>query len=434
MPIRMLNDKGNKRRAPSILVLAASFIALTYGGVLLYLAFVDGRFSGKPVVAISIAPEVVAETEKPAETEAEKLLRESQTEIPASDAADVAAREDAGNADSDTPGATPIPADAPGLSPEELTLLEAAKSIKDSSKGDDADDAHNDGVKIVGAETVSSGGNKSSAPPAPVATPLAAVPDAGLIASSNQGPLPVISKDGRKAWKVYARPLSEDIGKGPRVALVVSGLGISDSATEHAIKTLPPEVTLSFAPYGNNLQNWIRRARDAGHEVLLELPMEPFGFPQNDPGPYTLLTSLSAADNVARLEWLLSRFTGYAGVMNYQGARFTSTPSALSPVLSAIKSRGLMYIDNGASNRSLAPKISGEIGLPMAAGTRNIDPVQSAAVIDENFAALESTAKKDSVAIGVASGFPVTVDAVAEWAQTLKDKGLVLVPVSSAAR
>lgn len=425
----MLNDKGKKRRAPSILVLAASFIALIYGGVLIYLTFVDGRFAGKPVVAIAIAPDAVAEAEKPAETEAEKLLREGHGDVPPEE---TAATDRPDSSQSDTPGATPIPADAPELSPEELTLLEAAKSIKDGSRGDDTD-PNNDGVKIVGAETVSSGEGKSSAPRQPVA-PLAAVPDAALIAASEQGPLPVVGKDGRKAWKVYARPLPENIGNSPRIALVVSGLGISDSATEHAIKTLPPEVTLSFAPYGDNLQNWIRRARDAGHEVLLELPMEPFGFPQNDPGPYTLLTSLSAADNVARLEWLLSRFTGYAGVMNYQGARFTSTPSAMSPVLSAIKSRGLMYIDNGASNRSQAPKISGEIGLPAATGTRNIDPVQSTAVIVESFAALESTAKKDKIAIGVASGFPVTVDAVTEWAQTLKDKGLVLVPVSSAAR
>ena len=93
-----------------------------------------------------------------------------------------------------------------------------------------------------------------------------------------------------------------------------------------------------------------------------------------------------------------------------------------------------MYIDNGASNRSLAPKISGEIALPAAAATRNIDPVQSADVISDSFASLEKTAKSDNIAIGVASGFPVTVDAVAEWAQTLRDKGFVLVPVSSAAR
>ncbi|MES1991444.1 MAG: divergent polysaccharide deacetylase family protein [Pseudomonadota bacterium] len=412
-------------------MLAASIIALIYGGVLLWLALTDGRFAGKPIVAIALAPEVVAEipkTEPPKQPDAEaadKLLRDS-TETAAAEK----------SAESDTPGATPLSPDTSSLSPEELTLLDAAKSIKDSGSNDDAEDSA-DGVKIVGAETVdgkqTDKGNTSTPPPAK-AIPLAPVPDPALVAKSAQGPLPVIAKDGRKAYQIYARPPPADLGGKPRIALVVSGLGISESATEHAIKVLPAEVTLSFAPYGSNLQKWIKSARDAGHEVLLELPMEPFGFPQNDPGPYTLLTSLSAADNVARLEWLLSRFSGYAGVMNYQGARFTSTPSALSPVLSAIKSRGLMYIDNGASNRSLAPKIAGEIALPAAAANRNIDPVQSVDVISDSFASLETSAKADDIAIGVASGFPVTVDAVAEWAQTLRDKGFVLVPVSSAAR
>ncbi|MDP1340887.1 divergent polysaccharide deacetylase family protein, partial [Klebsiella variicola] len=78
-------------------------------------------------------------------------------------------------------------------------------------------------------------------------------------------------------------------------------------ATAHAIETLPPEVTLSFAPYGPRLQEWIDKAREAGHEVLLELPMEPFGYPQNDPGPHTLLTGGNTAENISRLEWLMSR-------------------------------------------------------------------------------------------------------------------------------
>ena len=33
----------------------------------------------------------------------------------------------------------------------------------------------------------------------------------------------------------------------------------------------------------------VARAREAGHEVLLEVPMEPFDYPDNDPGPQTLL-------------------------------------------------------------------------------------------------------------------------------------------------
>ncbi len=424
----MLSKTDSTRKGPSILLLSASAIALLYGGVLVWLGLADDRFAGRPVVELALPPEPVPET-KPADA----MLRDS-TDGDVHAAPD-ALHADAGTADThnDTPGATPLPAGTENLSPEELTLLEAAKNIRDGSE-----DANKDGpmgdVKIVGAETVVPRSDIKAMSTTGEVPPLKPVPDPALVAAGSQGPLPVVAPDGRKAWQVYARPLPSGLGSGPRVALVVSGLGISDSATAHAIKTLPPEVTLSFAPYGGNLQRWITQARDAGHEVLVELPMEPFGYPQNDPGPYTLLTSLSASDNVGRLEWLLSRFTGYVGVMNYQGARFTSEPTALAPVIAAIKSRGLMYVDNGASNRSLAPKLAGEAALPNTLATRNIDPVQSADIIANSFKSLETAAKDDGRAVGVASGFPVTVDALSDWATTLQDKGITLVPVSAMAR
>tara|TARA_R110000868_G_scaffold175711_1_gene412868 strand:- start:2010 stop:3287 length:1278 start_codon:yes stop_codon:yes gene_type:complete len=425
----MLSKTDSTRKGPSILLLSASAIALLYGGVLVWLGLVDDRFAGRPVVELSLPPEPV-----PDKKLADAQLRDSTDgDVHAApDALHTDAPSDAGAHD-ETPGATPLPAGTESLSPEELTLLEAAKNIRDGSEDADKDGPMGD-VKIVGAETIvprSDGKAMSTTGEVP---PLKPVPDPALIAAGSQGPLPIVAADGRKAWQVYARPLPAGLGTGPRIALVVSGLGISDSATAHAIKTLPPEVTLSFAPYGGNLQRWIKQAREAGHEVLVELPMEPFGYPQNDPGPYTLLTSLSASDNVGRLEWLLSRFTGYVGVMNYQGARFTSEPNALAPVLSAIKSRGLMYVDNGASNRSLAPKLAGEAALPNTLATRNIDPVQSADIIANSFKSLETTAKDNGRAVGVASGFPVTVDALSDWAATLRDKGITLVPVSAMAQ
>jgi hypothetical protein len=431
MPGNMLNQKNGKRRGPSLLLLTTVLVACLYGGVLGWLALTDSRHAGKPLVALTLAPE------KPAP---DLPLR---TDLGA-DANGKAHGTESGDANSDTPGATPVSPDTSGqdkLSPDELALLEAAKKIRngeaaDNSDSEDGDAASMGDVRIVGAQAVTD--DKGETPNTPALTgsvpPMPRVPDPALVAVSPQGPLPIVAKDGRKAWKVYARPLPAGIGSGPRIALVVSGLGISESATAHAIKALPPEVTLSFAPYGANLQKWITEARAAGHEVLLELPMEPFGYPQNDPGPYTLLTSLKPSENISRLEWLLSRFTGYVGVMNYQGTRFTSSHDALSPVLSALKSRGLMYVDNGASTRTLAPKISHDIDLPLAVGGRSIDPVQTPDVMAQSFAALEAGAKNSGTAIGVASGLPVTVDALTGWAATLAAKNITLVPVSAAAK
>jgi polysaccharide deacetylase 2 family uncharacterized protein YibQ len=409
----MLNETPKKEsRRPPLLMLAALLVALVFGGALAWLALSDGRLAGEPVARLALAPE-------PAMPAADKLLRTKTGD-----------EEQAATPQAAPQATPPATADAPDkLTPDEQSLLDAAKRVH----GEDADDGASDvggEVKIVGAESVS-GGDAAAAGAA--AIKLRPVPDPALTAQGRQGILPVIAKDGRKAWKVYARPLPKGIAAGPRIALVVSGMGISENATNHAIEALPPEVTLSFAPYGAHLQGWITKARDAGHEVLLELPMEPFGYPQNDPGPYTMLSSLQPAENITRLEWLMSRFSGYAGVMNYQGARFTNSQAALAPILAALKARGLMYVDNGASQRSLAPKIAGETGLPIALGTRMIDPVQNPQVIDQSLTALEAAARQTGVAVGIATGFPVTVDGIASWAQTLKAKGITLVPVTATA-
>jgi len=264
---------------------------------------------------------------------------------------------------------------------------------------------------------------------------LPVAPLAGLVASGPNGPLPIISSTGRRASKAYARPvgLSVDTATLPRLALVVGGLGISETATRNAITNLPPEVTLSFAPYGRNLQQWIDRARAAGHEVLLELPMEPYDYPANDPGPYTLLTSLNAGDNLDRLSWLMSRFTGYFGVTAYQGAKFTSSKTAMEPIFEALESRGIMYVDSGASPRSVGPDLASALGLAWTRGDSIVDPTLTPRSIDGALANMEEQARLHGKAVGFGSGFPVTVERIQKWAEGLGNRGFVLVPVSATA-
>src|SRR4029077_1070172 len=113
-------------------------------------------------------------------------------------------------------------------------------------------------------------------PDAPGAAKLAAAPDPRLVERSDFGPLPRIGPDGARPAQVYARP-APSLAKGrPRIALVIGGLGLNDQATTRAITKLPGEVSLAFAPYGANLKVQAAKAREAGHEILLQMPMEPF--------------------------------------------------------------------------------------------------------------------------------------------------------------
>lgn len=252
----------------------------------------------------------------------------------------------------------------------------------------------------------------------------------GLIEQTVVGPLPAIAADGRKPMEEYAAPFSDPDGL-PHIAILIRGLGLSAKTTQAAIDTLPSEVTLSFVPYATDLQDWVEKARLKGHEVMLELPMEPYGYPDNDPGPYTLLTSADPSENIRRLHWLLSRFTGYVGVTNYLGEKFISDKDALEDVVRELETRGLLFIDDSTSARSMLGPLANKHSLYWNRSNRLIDRA-SAATIDKDLARLEAHARKNALAVGTGFAFPATIETIAQWAQSLEEKDLRLAPISTA--
>ena len=260
---------------------------------------------------------------------------------------------------------------------------------------------------------------------------LRPAPDPALVKSTDDGNLPVVAADGRTPLQVYARPYKAT-GR-PRIALVVGSLGLSQATTLAAVQQLPGGVTLAFAPYGRNLQDYVNQARAAGHEVLLQVPMEPMDYPTNDPGPHTLLTSLTINRNLKRLDWLLGRFTGYVGVVNYMGGRFTSAESHLAPISEAMRGRGLMFLDARASSASVAVDVADKLGLDVAASDRIVDVTASRAAIDARLLELERLASATGGAIGIGFPYPVTIERLAQWTRAMGDRGFDLVPVSALA-
>jgi polysaccharide deacetylase 2 family uncharacterized protein YibQ len=259
--------------------------------------------------------------------------------------------------------------------------------------------------------------------------------DPRLLETSRHGVIPKIAPDGARPSELYSRPVKPQAGRpdAPRIAIVIEGLGIGANSTAEALAKLPAPITCAFAPYGTDLERWVNRARGEGHEVLLQIGMEPFDYPDNDPGPQTLLTSMSAEHNLDRLHWFLSRFQGYVGVTSLMGARFTATDQALVPILREIGKRGLIYFDAGTSPRSVAGQASGAHNVAFAKADTVLDAVPTAADIDKALARLEATARSRGTAIASASALPVTIDRIAQWAKGAEERGILLVPVSAVA-
>jgi polysaccharide deacetylase 2 family uncharacterized protein YibQ len=253
--------------------------------------------------------------------------------------------------------------------------------------------------------------------------PLAAAPLAGLTAPGpGGGLLPVIAADGRTPAQAYARPFHSN-GR-PKVALVIGGLGLNARSTRETIEQLPADVTLSFVPYADGLQGWIDLARANGHEVLLETPMEPNDYPNNDPGPYTLMAAGKAPEIQQRLEWLLSRASGYFGLTNYLGSKFVASDGAMTTFSGLLRQRGLAFIDDGSAARRGG-------GLPRASADRVIDDELAADSINRQLTALEAAATQNGQALGAGFAYPVTLDQVKAWAAGLAQRGYQLAPASA---
>ena len=265
--------------------------------------------------------------------------------------------------------------------------------------------------------------------PGPIADPDPALLEPAKGQAS--GLLPIIAADGRMPMQVYAAGFDRS-SRRTRIGLVLAGVGLNQADSEAAIRSLPGGVTLAFSPYAINPTKLLAAARLREHEYLLSIPMEPQGFPLNDPGPHALMTSVTPEQNLERLDWVLSRITGYVGatgaLSGLRGERFACVPDQMIPVLTVLARRGLLYID---------PRPDAAV-LPLVWG-RSVDLVidepPDAARIDDRLAQLVRMAREKGSALGVAGAVrPVTTDRIAAWANGLLADGLALTPVSALAQ
>jgi uncharacterized protein len=264
--------------------------------------------------------------------------------------------------------------------------------------------------------------------------PLTTAPVKAISETTPDGILPKVGQGGNVASSVYARttPLSIIHSEAPKIAIILGGMGISNKLTSRAIKDLPADITLAFAPYGQDLQTQVNAARGEGHEVFLQVPLEPVGFPATNPGPKTLQTEQTEEDNIASLHWHMSRFAGYAGVVNYMGGRFLTNEASSRHLLGELRKRGLLFVEDGSVPLSASEGIANSLRLKMRKAHSVIDANPNQAAIMDALRKLEQEAELNGVAIGSGSGLAITIETLSEWIKDASSRGIVIIPASAA--
>lgn len=300
----------------------------------------------------------------------------------------------------------------------------SARVIRASMSQGDAEAVRINGVAVQSGQSWQETRDVTALPRAPIAA---------VTERASVGQLPVIADDGRTPAGAYARPFSNPENR-PTVSIVLGGLGINYTHTKSAIEELPPEVTLSFAPSARNLQSWIHQARAAGHEVLLEVPMEPYEYGRERPNSHVLADALSEAEVTSRLEYIMSRATGYFGITNYQGSKFGTDEAATALVAEALAARGVAFVEDGSINRSAFVPAARDSGLRYRQANFQIDSRPDGGEIENKLFELESLALENGSSLGSGFAYPITVDILKAWTEQLDEKGIVLAPASAVTR
>lgn len=266
----------------------------------------------------------------------------------------------------------------------------------------------------------------------PKIIPTEAVAD--LLEMSDHGPLPTVAPDGRRSFETYAA-MPIQAPEAGKIAIVVTDMGKISRVTRRALSDMPESTTFAFSPLGQGINGWAEQARRAGHETLLMIPMEPTNYPQDDPGPLTLLAAQTPDQNLNLMHASMAKLKGYLGVMNNKGSRFTAAKESMRPILQELGNRGLMYLDSQSTQYSAGPDLARGVGVPLAINSRPgfLDEELSAAVISERLDELEKVAIREGFAVGIIRPYPVSIEAISSWAVELETRGSVLVPISQIA-
>jgi len=233
----------------------------------------------------------------------------------------------------------------------------------------------------------------------------------------------------QQAWLANAIPFSLADENMPLIAIVIDDMGVDRRRSPRAI-ALPGPLTMSFLTYARDLGSQTSAALEAGHELMIHVPMEP-GSSTVDPGPNVLRVADGIGQTLENLRWGLNQFDGYVGLNNHMGSKFTQDPTGMRAVMEEVKARGLLFLDSRTAGGSVGAKLAAEVGVPFA--TRNVflDHVDDEEEVRMRLAQTERLARKNGAAIAIGHPHDATLNVLEEWLPEVEERGFLLAPMSA---
>ena len=215
------------------------------------------------------------------------------------------------------------------------------------------------------------------------------------------------------------------------ISIVLDDMGLNLTRSKEGIELQGP-LTLSYLSYAPNLIQQTIRASSKGHELMLHLPMEPYG--HEDPGPGALLVGFEELELRERLNSALGKFPNFIGVNNHMGSRFTADLSSMRFLLNDLNKKGYLFLDSVTTSRSVAVKVGKVLDMPIVTRDVFLDDINSEKEVLLRLRQTELIAKKTGTAIAIGHPRRVTLNVLKRWMKSLKQKKIELAPLSTIAR
>lgn len=230
--------------------------------------------------------------------------------------------------------------------------------------------------------------------------------------------------------KLLSKPgPSVETERKPRVAIIIDDLGY-DLKRAVAFINFEPGLSLSVLPQAPYSREIVQMALKHKRDVLLHLPMEPKNYPHINPGPGTLLTTMSDETLVRNVDLLLDSIDGIAGVNNHMGSAFTEREDKMAVVLREIARRDLFFVDSRTTAKSVAFGLAEELGVKAAKRSVFIDNELTPQAMKYQMERLFGLARHSSGVIGIAHPHRMTLELFKHYQDRFKNE-IELIPVSA---
>ena len=229
---------------------------------------------------------------------------------------------------------------------------------------------------------------------------------------------------------IFYPPKVSKKSRGPRVAIIIDDMGSSKRRARELINLDAP-ITFSFFPFSRNSRQLAREAFEKGKEVMLHMPMEPHGFPGNDPGKGALVMNMTEEELHRQIRKNLEAIPHIKGVNNHMGSRFMEDDQRVSILMEELRKRELYFLDSRTTAKTVGYRTAKELG--MKTGERNVfldNNSYDEAEIRKNISELAKIAKAEGKAIAIGHPHSSTIKSLREMIPRLRESGIEIVPLS----